>query len=32
VQLTSPLSQGHNPGTRVTLHLPRTSYGSDFEL
>lgn len=32
VQLTSPLSQGPNPGTRVSLHLPRTHYGSDFEL
>jgi PAS domain S-box-containing protein len=32
VQLTSPLSQGPNPGTRVTLHLPHTRYGPDFEL
>jgi len=32
VQLTSPLSQGDRPGTRVTLHLPRTSYGTDFQM
>jgi signal transduction histidine kinase len=32
VQLTSPLSQGANPGTRVTLHLPRTHYGADFQM
>jgi PAS domain S-box-containing protein len=32
VQVTSPLTQGHNPGTRVTLQLPLTSYDSDFEL
>jgi PAS domain S-box-containing protein len=32
VQVTSPLSQGPNPGTRVTLQLPLTSYDSGFEL
>jgi hypothetical protein len=26
VQITSPLIHGDNPGTRVTLNLPRTSY------
>jgi PAS domain S-box-containing protein len=26
VQITSPLTYGDNPGTRVTLHLPRTTY------
>ncbi len=32
VQLTSPLSQGDRPGTRVTLHLPRTGYGTDLQM
>jgi len=32
VQLTSPLSRGANPGTRVTLHLPRTNYGTAFQM
>jgi signal transduction histidine kinase len=32
VHLTSPLSLEGNPGTRVTLQLPRTSYGTDFEV
>ncbi len=32
VHLTSPMSTGDRPGTRVTLQLPRTSYGADFPL
>jgi signal transduction histidine kinase len=32
VQLTSPLTQGNRPGTRVTLHLPRASYAMDFQI
>lgn len=32
VQLTSPLYQGDNPGTRVTLYLPQTHYDSTFQL
>jgi signal transduction histidine kinase len=32
VHITSPLSPGLKPGTRVTLQLPRTSYGADFDL
>jgi len=38
IQITSPLFRGRtpgaqrNPGTRVSLHLPRTSYGSDYNL
>jgi signal transduction histidine kinase len=38
VHITSPLYRGRtpgarrNPGTRVTLQLPRTSYGPDFGL
>jgi hypothetical protein len=32
VQITSPLFQGDNPGTRVTLQLPHTSYGPMFQL
>jgi signal transduction histidine kinase len=32
VQLTSPLAQGNRPGTRVTLHLPRTHYATDFQI
>ncbi|MCB1708389.1 MAG: HAMP domain-containing histidine kinase, partial [Halioglobus sp.] len=31
VSLTSPLHNGPNPGTRITLHLPRASYGDAFE-
>ena len=30
VSLTSPLSDGPSPGTRVTLELPRASYGDTF--
>jgi signal transduction histidine kinase len=30
VSLTSPLSDGPNPGTRVSLQLPRASYGDAF--
>ena len=38
IQITSPLFRGRtpgalcNPGTRVSLHLPRTSYGPDYNL
>jgi signal transduction histidine kinase len=32
VQITSPLSSGENPGTRVTLNLPHTNYGLAFEV
>jgi PAS domain S-box-containing protein len=32
VQLSSPLSEGDKPGTRVTLYLPRTNYGMDFQM
>jgi len=32
VHITSPLLPGNNPGTRVTLFLPHTSYGSVFEV
>ena len=32
VQLTSPLTQGNRPGTRVTLHLPRAHYAMDFQI
>ncbi|MAT94997.1 MAG: histidine kinase [Halioglobus sp.] len=32
VQLTSPVSDGPHPGTRVSLHLPRTSYGPAFQV
>lgn len=32
VQITSPLFEYDNPGTRVTLHLPLASYGSVFQL
>jgi len=32
VQITSPLSPGHNPGTRVSLYLPHTSYGHEFDM
>jgi signal transduction histidine kinase len=31
ISLHSPLSQGPKPGTRVSLQLPRASYGSAFE-
>jgi signal transduction histidine kinase len=30
VHITSPLSQSGNAGTRITLHLPRTSYDEVF--
>jgi PAS domain S-box-containing protein len=30
VYITSPLQQGHKPGTRVTLQLPLSSYGAAF--
>jgi len=32
VRLTSPIAQGEQPGTRVTLQLPHTSYGTEFEV
>ncbi len=32
VQLTSPLSPGDRPGTRVTLHLPRTRYETNVQI
>jgi len=32
VQLTSPIAEGPNPGTRVSLFLPRASYGADFPV
>ena len=32
VQITSPLSTGALPGTRVTLQLPTASYGPEFEV
>ena len=32
VQLASPIVKGSHPGTRVTLQLPRTSYGLEFEV
>jgi len=32
VQLASPIAEGPWPGTRVTLQLPRTSYGQAFEM
>ncbi len=31
ISLASPLSDGPNPGTRVTLQLPVASYGDTFE-
>ncbi len=31
VSVSSPLSDGPNPGTRVTLQLPRGSYGNTFD-
>ncbi|CAA0092676.1 Signal transduction histidine-protein kinase AtoS [Halioglobus japonicus] len=30
VQITSPLSSGSNPGTRISLHLPLTTYDAMF--
>lgn len=32
VQLVSPIAEPPNPGTRVSLLLPRTSYGSAFQV
>jgi signal transduction histidine kinase/Na+/proline symporter len=32
VSITSPLSEGSQPGTRITLELPRTEYGATFEV
>lgn len=32
VQITSPIHAGPNPGTRVSLQLSRTTYGSEFDL
>jgi PAS domain S-box-containing protein len=32
VHLSSPIADGEHPGTRVTLQLPRTSYGIEFEM
>ena len=32
VHLASPVAKGDHPGTRVTLQLPRTSYGKEFEV
>ena len=32
VQLTSPVADGPNPGTRFTLQLPLGSYGSTFDM
>jgi signal transduction histidine kinase len=32
VQLASPIMKGSHPGTRVTLQLPRTTYGLEFEV
>jgi signal transduction histidine kinase len=32
VHITSPVSDGPQPGTRITLHLARTDYGSDFQV
>ena len=31
VSVTSPLPGSPNPGTRVTLQLPKASYGSAFD-
>jgi len=31
VSLHSPLHEGPNPGTRITLQLPKASYGETFE-
>ena len=32
VQLSSPLYEGPRPGTRFTLQLSRSNYGSQFEV
>jgi signal transduction histidine kinase len=32
VHLTSPVEEGDNPGTCVSLQLPHTHYGSEFEV
>jgi PAS domain S-box-containing protein len=32
VQLTSPISQGDKPGTRISLFLPVTRYSSDIQM
>jgi PAS domain S-box-containing protein len=32
VHLTSPVAEGDKPGTRVTLQLAHTHYGSEFEV
>lgn len=32
VSIASPLQNGPNPGTRVTLQLPAADYGAVFEL
>ena len=32
VQLTSPVKEQGNPGTRFTLQLPSAQYGEDFDL
>jgi hypothetical protein len=32
VQLASPIATGPHPGTRVSLDLPRSSYGPEFEV
>ncbi len=32
VQLVSPIAEAPNPGTRVTLQMPRTSYGNTFQV
>jgi signal transduction histidine kinase len=32
VHLTSPIAAGTHPGTRVSLQLPHTHYGSEFEV
>ncbi|MEH6592105.1 MAG: ATP-binding protein [Halioglobus sp.] len=32
VAIESPISSGQHPGTRVTLELPVSSYGTEFEI
>ncbi len=32
IQLSSPISEGPRPGTRASLQLQRTSYGTSFEV
>jgi PAS domain S-box-containing protein len=32
VHITSPISEGPQPGTRITLQLQRASYGSSFQV